>query len=734
MVQKKILPMILLAFNLVILAVLGVWVKGNVETHVSDSAKLRTTWRYAEEISYQSLEQDRGVAFCPQSRYLGYVEGIFINLPDVPGEGILTVEIYDGADKSGKRIATTEVPFTDIVAGEWQKIPLEVWLSPSKTYWMNFHVAGADTIPYLIYTNQEFTIAEHEAGAPAGEDGQPVIAYYYGEKINAVAVLTVLLLLACIDVGFICRLTGKGQKKYLVWALGGSSVPELTCWVSLLILFIFLHVYRLAHVPLGVNIDEMGMGYDAWALSHFGVDRWGMSFPVYLQNHMMGQSVLYCLLCMPFIRLWGITEAAMRMPAVLASFVTLFAGGGLVWRRCRDKRWLFLYAALMTITPYFIYSGRFGLDCNLFLMTSTLFLLSFEKARCGRKIRQWIAAGVFGGIMLYSYALSWMVLPLFLAVSLVWLLLTRRIRFMELIAMGIPLFLLSLPLLLFNAVNMLGWDSIRICGITIPKIQTYRSGMLFQTGEGHSVIQKLRIMFRAFFLDSGETYPVVMPLYWISIPFFFVGLWRYYTVFARAVKKKQYTMECTVFLWLAAQCVMGASIDMPVTYRMNGAYFAILLMTAEGVRCAWESSWDGRKAVLTFTAAIYFISFISFTNRYFIRDHELRPLSYYPLDMVNQEVLDEITQREPDEPVYIYTNDNWCSYVYYLAANKITPEGFAEGGASRISWKNVYFDFSHDEIDRNAVYVIMEGLEERVDELHLLGMKVKKLGHYYVVF
>ncbi|MCM1537522.1 MAG: glycosyltransferase family 39 protein [bacterium] len=425
----------------------------------------------------------------------------------------------------------------------------------------------------------------------------------------------------------------------------------------------------------------------------------------------------------------------MRIPAVISAFVTLFAGGKLVWYRYRDKRQLFLFTVLMTVTPYFIYSGRFGFDCNLFLMMSTIFLLFFEKARCERKMRQWVAAGIIGGVMLYSYALSWIVLPIFFILSLGWLLWTKQIRLVELCAMGIPLFMLALPLLLFNAVNAFGLDSIHLGRITIPRIGKYRSGLFFQSGEGYGVVEKAVTLFRALFIDSGDVYPVVMPLYWTSIPFFCIGLWRYFTVSAAAVKEKGYVLECTMLLWLAAQCVMGVCIDIPTTYRLNGAFFVILLMVVEGVRCAFESIWDGRKGVLFFSVIAYFILFISFGNQYYtVEDQGLKPLAYYSLDEVDQKVLDEVTQKEQGTKVYIYTNDNWCSYVYYLAANGITPEEFAQGGASRLSWNHVFFDFPDDEIDPDAIYVIMEGLEAQVDELYSMGMTVKKLEHYYIVW
>ena len=58
-------------------------------------------------------------------------------------------------------------------------------------------------------------------------------------------------------------------------------------------------------IPYGIHIDEAGMGYDAWSLQKYHVDRWLNHFPVYLINFGGGQSALYAYLCAMFIKLFG---------------------------------------------------------------------------------------------------------------------------------------------------------------------------------------------------------------------------------------------------------------------------------------------------------------------------------------------------------------------------------------------------------------------------------------------
>jgi hypothetical protein len=103
-----------------------------------------------------------------------------------------------------------------------------------------------------------------------------------------------------------------------------SKTKKGFCWGVILILLVLMHIYKIDEIPYGINVDEMGMGYDAWCLANFGTDRYLNSFPVYLINFSGGQSALYAYLCMPFVYFGGISALTLRIPAVIFSFITLY--------------------------------------------------------------------------------------------------------------------------------------------------------------------------------------------------------------------------------------------------------------------------------------------------------------------------------------------------------------------------------------------------------------------------
>ncbi|MBR2279774.1 MAG: hypothetical protein IJ903_02445 [Ruminococcus sp.] len=65
--------------------------------------------------------------------------------------------------------------------------------------------------------------------------------------------------------------------------------------------------------PAGLNQDEASIGYEAWSVLHYGIDRNGLSVPVHFIAWGSGQNALYAYLLMPFIALFGLNVVTQRM-------------------------------------------------------------------------------------------------------------------------------------------------------------------------------------------------------------------------------------------------------------------------------------------------------------------------------------------------------------------------------------------------------------------------------------
>ena len=61
-----------------------------------------------------------------------------------------------------------------------------------------------------------------------------------------------------------------------------GSVPKWLPFVLIFLLAAGLRLWAFGTVPGGLNQDEASIGYDAWSILHYGIDRNGIRLPVHL--------------------------------------------------------------------------------------------------------------------------------------------------------------------------------------------------------------------------------------------------------------------------------------------------------------------------------------------------------------------------------------------------------------------------------------------------------------------
>ena len=179
--------------------------------------------------------------------------------------------------------------------------------------------------------------------------------------------------------------------------------------------------------PPRICVDEASNGYDAYCLLETGTDRWGESWPVFLEGFGRGdyRPALYAYLIVPFVRILGPGELtlATRLPAVIAGVFSILCFYLLVARVC-DKRTGLWAAVLLTLSPWHFQISRFGHESTLVPMFVILLLLladlsgiSFKGAdrekylRGGLKSGWVIAFAVVAALSLYSYGTMKLFLP-----------------------------------------------------------------------------------------------------------------------------------------------------------------------------------------------------------------------------------------------------------------------------------------------------------------------------------
>lgn len=492
----------------------------------------------------------------------------------------------------------------------------------------------------------------------------------------------------------------------------------------LFLIFLMTRLWMLTTLPVGLDIDEAGMAYDAWSLAHYGVDRYLKSWPVYLTNFGDGQSVLYCYLCVGLFKLFGYHLFLIRMPAVLFSFLNVLFGILIIRKIYPEKKWLSLFVgALLTVCPYFILASRFGLDCNLMLGMSTIFLYCFISAMESERYVWYIIAGITGGLVLYTYAISYMVLLAFLLLSFIYIIWTRRFSLLKWLSMAIPLGILAFPLILVQYVNAFGLEEMHLGPFTITKLLVYRASEI-----GNFSKRNIRQIFKSVFIDDGLHYnsiPEFPNMYYITIPLIVLGIVRLLILCGKALAKREFTPQIYPSFWFGIMFLVGGSIESNCN-RVNGIYFSAVFVAAEGLIFLTDIFKKQYRIILALCSVLYGISFLLFGMYYYggsyAKDH-------YPLDYFDVTVTEAIEFLEAN-PQYqnkgTYMNED---SVYVAIGMRKSPYEM-KLYESRIDLFEYYHCMSLPEIEDGYNYIVRDTNVNYANQLRSLGYAEIKYAGY----
>lgn len=470
-------------------------------------------------------------------------------------------------------------------------------------------------------------------------------------------------------------------------------------YVLLIALAVVARLWNIETLPVGLHVDEAGMAYDAWSLANFGVDRYLKSFPVYLTNFGGGQSALYAYLCAGLIKFFGLSVTVIRLPGIVFSLLTLIFGIKIVRLRAKDHKSVALFSILFVTCPYFLMASRVGLDCNLMLGMSTVFIYFFAKSVESEKGISFFVTGILGGLILYTYAISYIVLPGFLLLSVVYLWYIKKISLKNLLLMGISVFALALPLICVQAVNIFGLDEFRFGIFTVTALKKYRGGEIILPNL-HNLLVSLK---NVLFYDrlecfSTKTYGTI---YIFSLPFVVLGFMIVCKNTFSSIKDRKWSIEVFILIWFVMELLAGSMLggDGPNTNKLNGIFFAILYYILQGIML-----FKNKRVIYTVSLAAYICAAVLFYRFYFINQIKQDAIHFYFAPDIN-EAVEYVEENLPGRKTYIgYSAQTYC---YYLLASLTSPYEFDIETNGTDSYRNYEF-YLPTEIDDEASYIVMK--------------------------
>jgi hypothetical protein len=191
--------------------------------------------------------------------------------------------------------------------------------------------------------------------------------------------------------------------------------------IGILVLAAFLRLYNLSHVPPSPSLDEVSIGYNAYSILKTGADEYGTKFPILLRAYDDFRPALYVYLVIPFVWLLGLTVAAVRLPSVVLSLVTIWVTykiGQLVGKKYLSFPLLGEIAAMfLAISPWHIYISRLGHEANIGLTLVTLAVYFFLSAVTDRNKRNLLLSGLTFGLSVHGYQSEKIITPVLLVLG-----------------------------------------------------------------------------------------------------------------------------------------------------------------------------------------------------------------------------------------------------------------------------------------------------------------------------
>src|SRR3990172_3473940 len=179
---------------------------------------------------------------------------------------------------------------------------------------------------------------------------------------------------------------------------------------AIILLFLGTRLAKISEIPPSLYWDEASIGYNAYSVLKTGKDEWGEALPLHFRAFGEFKLPVYIYSVGAAEVFLGLSETAVRLPAVFYSLGTLILVY-LIASHISKKPWVgVLSAFILTISPWLFIFSRTGYEATAGLMFFLLGLYLF--LRSGKR-KLFLLGGVVSWILsVYSYNSFRILVPL----------------------------------------------------------------------------------------------------------------------------------------------------------------------------------------------------------------------------------------------------------------------------------------------------------------------------------
>ncbi len=222
-------------------------------------------------------------------------------------------------------------------------------------------------------------------------------------------------------------------------------------WLPLCLILLLASVLRLLHlseIPPVLSTDELVNGYDAWCMSINFHDHHGVFMPLMFESFGDWVSPVLTYLTIPFVKVFGLTPFAVRLPVALMGIASVYLFYRLIYRIFGSQPIALLGALCMAVAPVMITTSRWAIPPSIVPFMLLWFLNTFYSALKSPSVLRFLLAALAGVMVVYSYPVMKLFFPAWCGIMVLiywkqlrWNMLPGAILFLLCIA---PVFYLSL--------------------------------------------------------------------------------------------------------------------------------------------------------------------------------------------------------------------------------------------------------------------------------------------------
>lgn len=499
---------------------------------------------------------------------------------------------------------------------------------------------------------------------------------------------------------------------------GIASILTKYYWfffACVVVLAVVVRVWKFGSIPYGFNQDEAMAALEGLSLSTNGTDHYGMTYPVYFTAWITSQmNVLLSYILVPFFKLFGPSIFVARLPLLIFSFISLYVIFRFSYRLFgRDAALAILF--VVAINPWQIMISRWALEANLFphflLYGCYLVYLGFEK-------KKYIYCSmVLFGIAMYSYGISYYLVPILLITLCVYMIHIKCVKWYDVIACVGIYVAISWPIFVMMAVNFFKLETIELPFMTIPffekgermqDILFFSDGILKQLGQ--NILCVVCIIFFQVEDSLWNSIPGIGPLYYIAIPLFILGIALFIDELRNSESKRRNGIFVILTLF-AASFISGLITNNSNLNRINAIVYPMLFMIGYAV----YEIVKRLKATIIPILLIFIILFGSFSYSYFVGDFSNRLGQEFYRGFI--ESLNYVSECEYDK-LYVtsrtqgleggFTSEILTQFILELDVGYTTGSTLPDGETLKYDEKYHYgiAEKMIDESDENTIYIV----------------------------